>query len=428
MVDDILDISLPTFDLNSYINNYKGYTRIERLIFISECCPILSVEALKLAIELSQAETLNTVLYEKLVKTLQEKDSSQCDIVLDTEWIQETKKKVKNTLQKMKSGLKNYKNNFIKESIRMGYRDLADYYYLCRDLENSLKFYFKVCEYCTTPKHSMDTLLNIIKIFLELKDFINVNTYLVKIQNMMCRNDIASKIEVISGLICLNLENYKEAALKFCKIKIKEDIEFNDIISVNDVVIYAVICALSSFSRSELKQYIIDNVEFWKLHELESQVFEVVIAFYSSNYLKCFDILNRFKNDFMLDIYLNRHVDNLFLYIRQKAYILYLKPFSYVDLRKMANVFLFLLNNMEKELIQLILESKISAKIDNINKFLIIVEPNQQDIIYEKILKISNEYKRSAKLSLLHMELVKKGLEIKTICDSNIDIDIENEE
>ncbi|KTW32902.1 hypothetical protein PNEG_04289 [Pneumocystis murina B123] len=425
MVDETLDISLPTFDLNSYINNYKGYTRIERLIFISEHCSFLCVEALKLAIELSQTETLDTVLYEKLVTRLQQKDSSECNIVLDTEWIHETKKNTKNILQKLKSRLKNYKNNFIKESIRMGYKDLANYYYLCRDLENSLKFYFKVHEYCATSKHSMDTLLNMIKIFLELKDFINANTYLIKIQNMSCKNEITSKIEVISGLIYLNLENYKEAALKFCMIKMEEDMEFNDIISVNDLVIYAVICALSSFSRPELKQYIIDNVEFWKLHELEPQVFEIVTAFYSSNYLKCFDILNRLKNDFMLDIYLNRHVDNLFLYIRQRAYILYLKPFSYVDLRKMANVFLFLLNNMEKELIQLILESKISAKIDNINKFLIIIEPSQQDMIYEKILKISNEYKRAAKLSLIHMELVKKGLEIKTMCDLNIDIENE---
>lgn len=46
-------------------------------------------------------------------------------------------------------------------------------------------------------------------------------------------------------------------------------------------------------------------------------------------------------------------------------------------------------------------------------------------MVYEKILKISNEYKRSAKLSLIHMELVKKGLEIKTTCDLNIDIENE---
>lgn len=345
-----------------------GYTRIERLIFISERCSILSVEALKFAIELSQTETLDVVLYEKLVIGLQQKDPSDCNIALNTEWIHETKNDIKNTLQKLNSELKNYKNSFIKESIRMGYKDLADYYYLCRDLENSLKFYLKACEYCTTSKHNMDTLVNVIKIFLELKDFVNVNTYFAKIQNMFFKNEVTSKIEVISGLIYLNMENYKEAALKFCMIKTGEDMEFDDIISVNDLVIYAVVCALSSFSRSELKQYIIENDGFWTLHELEPQVFEIVIAFYSSNYLKCFDILNRLKNDFMLDIYLNRHVDNLFLYIRQSAYISYLKPFSYVDLRKMADSFLFLLNNMEKELIQLILESKICAKIDNINK------------------------------------------------------------
>ncbi|KAG5513915.1 hypothetical protein PMAC_000537 [Pneumocystis sp. 'macacae'] len=368
---------LPTFDLNSYINNYKGYTRIERLIFISERCLPLSIEALELAIKLSQSETLNTVLYEKLVTLLQKKYLK--NIILNTDWILETKNKAKSILQKLELALKNYKNNFIKESIRMGYNDLGDHYYVCRDLNNSLKFYSKALKYCTTSKHVMDILLNIIKIFLEQKNFLNVQSQLSKIQNISLKNKINSKIQVIYGLVHLNLENYREAALTFCMFKNEENIEFNDIISINDVVIYAIICSLSSFSRSELKQYIIENTEFRKLLELEPQILEAALAFYSSNYLK-------------------------------------------FDLRKMANVFLFLLEDIEKELIQLIMESKISAKIDSVKKFLIITESNQHDAIYRNIYKINNEYKKNVKLSLMHMNLVKEGLEVKSISKSTHNI------
>ncbi|KTW32440.1 uncharacterized protein T551_00530 [Pneumocystis jirovecii RU7] len=412
-----LDVFLPTFDLSSYISNYKGYTRIERLIFISEHCSSLSIEALEFAINLSQSDTLDTVLYEKLAILLQKKCPDK-NITLNVDWILETKNKAKSILQKLEFALQSYKNSFIKESIRMGYNSLGDHYYTCRDLDNSLKFYSKASEFCTTPKHVMNTLLNIIKVSLEQKKFLSIQSQLSRMQNTSLKNEINSKIQVISGLVHFNLGNYREAALTFCMIKNEKNIEFNDIISINDVVIYAIICALPSFSRHELKQYIIDNTEFRKLLELEPQILEVALTFYSSNYSKCFDILNRLKNDFILDIYLSKNVDNIFLYIRQKAYILYLKPFSSVDLRKMANVFLFLLENIEKELIQLIMESKICAKIDNVKKFLIIIESDQHDTIYKRIHKISSEYKKCVKLSLVHMNLVKEGLEVKPISNS----------
>ncbi|KAG4305623.1 hypothetical protein PORY_001179 [Pneumocystis oryctolagi] len=401
-------------EMGEYVN---CYTRIERLIFISQHCSPFNVEALEFAIKLSQSETLDTVLYENLVILLQKKIHDK--VVLDTNWIINTNKNIRTTLLKMESELKKYKNNLIKESIRIGYNNLGDYYYLCRDLENSLKFYSEAFKYCTTSDHSIEISLNIIKIFLEQKKTQNVQSQLEKIQNMSSKNKFISKIQIISGLVHFDLENYKAAALEFCMIKNAENQEFNDIISINDMVIYATLCALSSFSRSELKQYIIDNMEFKRLLELEPHILEMVISFYLCNYSKCFGILNKLKNDFILDIYLSKNIDNILLYIRQRAYIFYLKPFSYVDLRKMAETFSFLLENIEKELIQLILESKIYAKIDNINKFLVIIESNQYDTIYKKIHKINDEYKNAIEFSLIHTNLIKEGLEVKSIHNPN---------
>ncbi|KAG5437518.1 hypothetical protein PCANB_000946 [Pneumocystis canis] len=420
------NIFSPIFDLNSYIDNYKDYTRIERLIFISKHSSSLSVEALKLAVKLSQLETLNTVLYKKLITILQKKCPDENIVILDAYWITKTNENIKIEQEKLKFNLEIYKNNLIKDSIRMGYNDLGKHYYACRDLDNSLKFYSEASKYSTTSKHTIDALLNIIKILLEQKRFSDIQSQLIKIQNMSCKDEIISRIQAISGLVHFNLKNYKEAALTLCMIKTEMSKEFNDIISVDDIVIYATLCALSSFSRSELKQYIINNTKFKKIFDTESQILETATSFYLSNYSKCFNILNRLKNNFMIDIYLNKHADNLLLSIRQRAYIFYLKPFSYVDLKRMAEVFSFLLENMEKELIQLILESKIYAKIDNIKKFLIIIEPNQHDMIYKKILKINDEYKKAIKLSLIHMDLLKEGLEVKSICNSDINIEIEN--
>lgn len=48
------------FDLESYISNYTGHTKIDRLIFIAEHCKELELESYKMAID-ELKKTTNTV-------------------------------------------------------------------------------------------------------------------------------------------------------------------------------------------------------------------------------------------------------------------------------------------------------------------------------------------------------------------------------
>jgi COP9 signalosome complex subunit 1 len=109
-----------TLDLDSYIGNYHGHSKIIRLVYIAEICPSLRIEALHIALkELKQ--TLDTEKYVRVQQMLNDALGSQGmdQETLDTQWIEQTRRSASQTSIKLDADLKNYKNSLIKESIRV---------------------------------------------------------------------------------------------------------------------------------------------------------------------------------------------------------------------------------------------------------------------------------------------------------------------
>jgi hypothetical protein len=60
-----------SFDLDSYISNYKGTGKVKRLLYIAEVDKELKVEALKKAVKLMKKGT-NTVQYQETHSSFKE--------------------------------------------------------------------------------------------------------------------------------------------------------------------------------------------------------------------------------------------------------------------------------------------------------------------------------------------------------------------
>ena len=103
------------WDLTSII---KGPTRFERLYTIGVSSIPLSVEALRLAVQ--EAKTGNSVQrYIIAQRALAVAAPDDAEAKLDQEWLDETRKRVERKTIKLETELKGYKNNLIKESIRV---------------------------------------------------------------------------------------------------------------------------------------------------------------------------------------------------------------------------------------------------------------------------------------------------------------------
>jgi COP9 signalosome complex subunit 1 len=109
----------PKFELTSYISNYKGRTILTRLYMIASCCPPLREEALKLLIAEAKKGS-DTTMYQDAI-SLQNKTKPPADgsTGLDMAWLEKREKQNAAETARLESELKGYKNNLIKESIRV---------------------------------------------------------------------------------------------------------------------------------------------------------------------------------------------------------------------------------------------------------------------------------------------------------------------
>lgn len=95
-----------------------GRTRFNRLYLIGNTSTILAVDTLKSAV--AEAKSGKDVgRYEKAVRALSEVAPGDPDATLDTAWIQDVQRSVRAQSERLENELRGYKNNLIKESIRV---------------------------------------------------------------------------------------------------------------------------------------------------------------------------------------------------------------------------------------------------------------------------------------------------------------------
>ena len=103
-----------------FLTASPGRTRFERLLLIGTSSSYLYLEALKAAVAEAKQGT-DVQRYETAVSYLRELAPDDPDATPDLDWIDRMKKQVKSATDKMEVELKGYKNNLIKESIRVCY-------------------------------------------------------------------------------------------------------------------------------------------------------------------------------------------------------------------------------------------------------------------------------------------------------------------
>lgn len=97
-----------------------GRTKFNRLFLIGTCSTYLSVEALKAAI-VEAKSSKDVSRYERAVRALADVAPYEAEATPDKEWIDRTRKVVKAETDRLEHELRGYKNNLIKESIRVSF-------------------------------------------------------------------------------------------------------------------------------------------------------------------------------------------------------------------------------------------------------------------------------------------------------------------
>lgn len=416
----IYSVENATIDIEAYAQNFSGWNKIMRLMFIAEHSSNLKVEALKIVLNYVKEHTYNTALYSKIYFNLQqalekqgEKNIETIIGPLDNSWIEQRTKRAAQILEKLDGDLKNFKSNSIKESIRRGHDDLGDHYLGMGDLNNALKCYIRSRDYCTNSKHILNMCLNAIKISIYLKNWSFVSSYVLKAegnQDFQPSGQTASRLNCASGLANLANSKYGQAARNFLQCNFDHFTnDANEFLSVNNVATYGALCALASFSREQLYRLVITSTTFKLFLETEPQLREALTKFYESKYANCLSILDDLKDNFLLDIYLAPHVHYLYSSIRNRALIQYFSPYISAEMNKMAKAFNTDVKSLENEIFNLILDGQIHARIDSHNKIIYAKDYDPRTVTFEKALKIGKECHQRTKALLLRSAVLKHG-------------------
>ncbi|KAB2595628.1 COP9 signalosome complex subunit 1 [Pyrus ussuriensis x Pyrus communis] len=402
-------MSSEQLDIEAYASLYSGRTKIMRLLFIaqrSQSNEAMELEALRMAYdEIKKGE--NTQLHREVVQKIVGRLGPEYG--MDVAWCDTVDRRAEQKKEKLENELNAYRTNLIKESIRMGYNDFGDFYYAHGQLGDAFKSYVRTRDYCTTSKHIVHMCISSTLVSIEMGQFTHVTSYITKAEQIPDALDpvTVAKLRCAAGLAHLESKKYKLAARKFLETGPELGNHYNEVIAPQDVATYGGLCALATFDRMELKNKVIDNLNFRNFLELVPEVRELINDFYSSHYASCLDYLGNLKANLLLDIHLHDHLETLYGQIRHKALIQYTHPFVSVDLHMMANAFKTDVSGLEKELEALITDNQVQARIDSHNKVLYARHADQRNATFQRVLQTGNEFDRDVKSMLLRVNLIK---------------------
>ncbi|KAK5107972.1 hypothetical protein LTR62_000517 [Meristemomyces frigidus] len=455
------DLAPPTFDLDIWASHYEGALLPLRLSHIAIHCPALAEQAMTMAISTAH-QGKDVRLYTRLCELAAQMHFPDLSSP-DSTHVAKQEEANRRELSRLEQELRGYKNNLIRESIRMGQEDLATHQLATGgplpDPTNPMsasnsgynaayQAYGKMRDYCTTPTHVASMTLRLIYTAIVqavltqqlgspasqnwnsvLSNSSRLRTAGVKEEEQVKLTPIAC---AMAGISQLSQGNYRDAAQVFLATP-KEYITIGpvqnfdvarSVASANDVAIYGGLCALATLSRPELIDLVLGG-NFRAFLELEPHMRKIISLYTTAKYQSCLELLQRYYSDWSLDIFLgaqavsaptgSSHVDALFARIREKSITAYFSSFSQVSLSALATTFPPISSSpaaMEDEVLRMIRANQLDARLDVVNGLLVAPYELVGDKTQREAKQVAEEVERTLLLRLHRVNVSLAGLGI----------------
>jgi COP9 signalosome complex subunit 1 len=315
---------------------------------------------------------------------------------------------------------------------QMGNEDIGAFYYTTGLHNAAFKAYTRMREYCTTPKHILDMTLKLILTSIAQDNWLSVSANLFKLSSLTLKpSDEATLVPILQplrGLAALSSGDFCGAAHAFLHTEASyatnlpvAGITFQRaVVSPNDVAIYGALCSLATMSRVELTSNVLENTAFRTFLELEPHLRRCIADFIGGKYTSCLKVLESYRADWTLDLYLQRHVNRILALVRRKMVVAYVAPFSRVSIAKLAEAFSVTSDpiteeGMTVELVEMIREGTLHcARIDAVEGVLVSREGETGRVaVAKKALDVAAKTEKELRLRLWRTNLMEAGLELK---------------
>lgn len=273
-------------------------------------------------------------------------------------------------------------------------------------------------------------LFKIINVSVDRGDWLAVQSNVHRLRNLQLKPEDNTKnqpkMAAAMGLAQLSVGAYLEAANSFLATDPSIGNTYNEIITANDIAVYGGLCALASMDRNELQRRVLDSANgvFRGFLELEPHIRRAISFFCNSKFRPCLEILESYRADYLLDIYLQRHVSTLYNLIRIKSIQQYLVPFSKVTLEEMAKIFAPSIvggtakptdseSPFVQELIKLIEDGTLNARIDLEKGVIVSKQRDLRADVHNAAIESVQKFVDDAHLRILRANIINAGLEVR---------------
>ncbi|WAR58966.1 hypothetical protein PtB15_10B307 [Puccinia triticina] len=247
-------------------------------------------------------------------------------LTANKDWINSTQDEINHTLARLENDLKHNTTNCIKDGIRSSYQALGAHYRKVGDVGSAHRVFSKAREHATTALHAAKLSLASLDLALDAENFKLAQSHAAKAQGALdtligslelkaaktktsgststvgidsrdlTEKDIqrwSNRVNVVNALTSLAQGDFGRATSYFLKVG-KDSGESTGgelLATATDIAIYTTLCGLAHFDQQQLKDRLINNLEFRSMLDSEPQLRRILNLFRENKYRGVFEYL-----------------------------------------------------------------------------------------------------------------------------------------
>jgi len=146
------------------------------------------------------------------------------------------------------------------------------------------------------------------------------------------------------------------------------DDKLNDIATISDIVMYAVLCSMSTMGREEFRRNVFENANLreWLEREDCKICHTLLNSFFHCQWSSAWNAMETLIQAARFDMFINPVMDQVANSIRSKVLLEYCRAYETINIEDMAKSFDLSMSSLESMLLVLIKAGRLSARIDGI--------------------------------------------------------------
>jgi 26S proteasome regulatory subunit N7 len=291
-------------------------------------------------------------------------------------------------LKELDAKIEDAEKNLGESEVREALLAKAEHFVRIGDRDNAVTAYRITSEKTVAIGQRLDVVFAQIRLGFFFADEDMISRNISKAKSMIEQGgdwDRRNRLKVYEALHELTRRQFAKAAKLF--VDSLATFTSTELFSYERLVFYAVVSALVTFDRQNLRKQLIESPEVLTIIHKIPHLTDLLHSFYDCNYAKFMSSLLHIVTSCTQDRYLYRHARWYGREMRVRAYGQYLESYRSVQLSSMASEYGMSVPLLDQELSRFISQGRLNCKIDKVSGVIETNRPDTRNAQYQSMLK-----------------------------------------